>query len=204
MKQRINFYRPAVATTGPLTIQRMLHGLGITLLLLALYSGIRGWQLGHIERSLADLESRREEMVTTLEQSKRSGVAPQVAALKEQAAALAADREQRGQILERLRQGGFGNLTGFSPYLQGFARRRNEGLWLTSIQLSAGGSQMLLDGAALSEALVPEFIQRLGAESTLAGLTFKHVVLRRGNDAAAPILFELGTEPRDAARGARS
>lgn len=200
MRQEVNLYRPLARPAGWMTTQRMGQIAGAVAVLLLFHTIARSVQLNWINREAGEMEGRREQMVTRLEESKRSDVAPQVAALREELARAALTREQRVQVLERLKTGGFGNLSGFSPLLQSFARQRVDGMWFTDVRLAEGGSQMLLAGYSMADTLVPDFLQKLHDEAPLAGVTFRHILLRRVEHAEAPIAFELSTEARETGR----
>ncbi len=65
--------------------------------------------------------------------------------------------------LETLRAVNQGNLLGFATYLKNLSRASSEGLWLTRIVISNGGSNALLEGYAQESALVPAFIEKLSS-----------------------------------------
>lgn len=71
-----------------------------------------------------------------------------------------------------VRQGGFGDTTGFSEYFRALARQSIEGLWLTELRISAGGSAIGIQGNALQAPLVPQYMGRLATEPVMKGKAF--------------------------------
>jgi hypothetical protein len=71
-----------------------------------------------------------------------------------------------------VRQGGFGDTTGFSEYFRALARQSIEGLWLTDLRISAGGAAIGIEGNALQAPLVPQYMGRLATEPVMKGKAF--------------------------------
>lgn len=112
-------------------------------------------------------------------------------ALEAELAALTSERDRKAQGLAALALREHDSTTGFSPQFIGLARQRLNGLWLTKIELS--GSQLALQGVALSEELIPRYLRRLGAEGVFEGTAFQEARLERvgeGNE----LRFELRTQ----------
>ena len=105
--------------------------------------------------------------------------------------ALTAERDRKAQALAALSQREFGNTSGFSPQFIGLARQRLNGLWLTRINVS--GREIALDGVALSEELIPKYLDKLGNESVFAGTEFAHAELERAHEGGNQIRFALRT-----------
>lgn len=72
-----------------------------------------------------------------------------------------------------------GNTLGFADHFAGLSRQHINGLWITSLNISAGGDQMNIQGGSLAPEYVPQYLQRLGNEKSFQGLEFKHFVLER-------------------------
>jgi hypothetical protein len=89
----------------------------------------------------------------------------------------------------KIRRGGFGDSTGFSPYFRALARQRIDGLWLTHVDLAAGGSAIGIKGNALQAPLVPQYMARLAQEPVMKGKAFSTLAM----DAVLPP----STERRD-------
>lgn len=193
MQQQVNLYQRTPAPSGVFALGRSVAIAAALVALILLYPAGRWLQLRHIESQVHSLDERREEAATVLEQDRRKEIGPQLQALKAEAMRLETERSRRQQVLDRIRQGGFGNLEGFSPLLTGFARHRVDGLWLDGIRLYQGGAQMTLRGYALSAPLVTDFLHALGEDKRFAGRSFGQVSLAEDAKAAA-LRFELRTE----------
>ena len=61
---------------------------------------------------------------------------------------------------------------GFSHLLISLARQKEDGLWLTSIQLGGSDRQMILEGQTKKAELVPSYLQKLRNEPSFLGRNF--------------------------------
>ncbi|MBM2830835.1 MAG: biosis protein MshI [Gammaproteobacteria bacterium] len=88
----------------------------------------------------------------------------------------------------------FGNATGFSSYLEAFARQHVDGTWLTRVSITGGGTVLGLEGKTLSSELVPIYIQQLAEEKTLSGSSFNVMELHRSKEEEAhQLVFKIST-----------
>lgn len=71
-----------------------------------------------------------------------------------------------------LNRGDFGNTQGYSEYFRAFSRQIVDGLWLTGLSLTAGGSEIGIQGRTLRPELVPAYINRLKSEPVMQGKAF--------------------------------
>ena len=78
-----------------------------------------------------------------------------------------------------LSQDEFGNTDGFIEYVSGLARQRVDGLWLTKIRISSGGSDIALHGTTSKPALLPKYLQRLSDEKAFSGTEFQNLLMAR-------------------------
>ncbi|MDH5534226.1 MAG: PilN domain-containing protein [Betaproteobacteria bacterium] len=85
--------------------------------------------------------------------------------------------------LEMLKGGASGETQGFSEYLRAFSRQSVDGLWLTGVDILAGG-EITIRGRTLNPALVPDYIQRLDREEALRGRSFGALEIARPAPAA--------------------
>jgi hypothetical protein len=83
-------------------------------------------------------------------------------------------------------RGGFGDTRGFSGYFRAFARQSIEGLWLTGLDIAAGGQRLGVHGNAMQAELVPQYMRRLGTEPVMQGKAFSSLEIGAGLVAAAP------------------
>jgi hypothetical protein len=81
----------------------------------------------------------------------------------------------------------------FSQLLTGLARQHVEGMWLSRIDISAGGRDIYLEGTTLDAKRVPQFVGNLSGEDAYAGREFRKVVIRRNEKDESLLDFVLTT-----------
>ncbi len=106
------------------------------------------------------------------------------------------------EIIQALKSGALGNVSGYSAYMQAFARQIVQGMWLTGIAIEGDATEMRLQGATMNPQLVPEYIVRLNHEEVMRGKMLTAMVMRHpadGNGKAleVPYLeFDLRSDPQ--------
>lgn len=100
------------------------------------------------------------------------------------------------KVINILRQDEFGNANGFIGMVSGLARQRVEGLWLTHLRFADGGTNVSLKGITRKASLLPKYLQRLSAEKSFAGMTFKHLEMGRHKDKKQWLSFSLQNAAR--------
>jgi len=90
-----------------------------------------------------------------------------------------------------------GTKTGFSHHVEGLARQRIRGLWLTGIDISNGGREISLQGFSLRPEYVPKLIQLLRQEPAFRGQQFSSFTMTRKDRKSNDIRFELTSRPAD-------
>ena len=190
----MNLYQPVFhRRTPPFSARSLLQ----TLVLLVVAAGaLHGWasrELAGLERHVEGMEAQRraaEQRLLALQSDLPS---------REPSALLAAEvrrvtaEVEHGEALVTLLAGPDAGGAGFSAHLEGLARQRVEGLWLTGLRLGAGGREVVIRGSALDAALVPLLVQRLGAEPAFAGMRFAALTIDRADGAAGQVDFVLRT-----------
>jgi hypothetical protein len=121
---------------------------------------------------------------------------------RQKSSALAADivATQEGLSMlqnaaSEVKRGGFGDTMGFSPYFRAMARQRLEGLWLTELRMTSGGTAIGIEGNALQAPLVPQYMSRLASEPVMKGKAFATLSMTavaplpatKGDSAAQPL-----------------
>ncbi|HEY0855716.1 MAG TPA: hypothetical protein VGE16_01585 [Albitalea sp.] len=180
--QNVNLYDPS------LRIQRDWLGpesaamcVGAALLLVALASGIVGWESRRLEAPARDTAAALQEQQATIQ-----SLARQVDTLRPDPTLVAevartqATLEQRQAALQMLRAGGLGDTQGHAAALQAFARQSIEGLWLTGLVLDR--RDMALRGRATAPELIPAYVGRLNSEPALHGRSFRALDIQRPLD----------------------
>ncbi|MFP5345057.1 MAG: PilN domain-containing protein [Gammaproteobacteria bacterium] len=193
--QQINLYLPIFrGERQPFSAQTLLYALAGVAVVLMLYYGYASWSLGPVKKELASAQQRHGMALKRLEELGQQAQANQKdAALEQEVARLDAERGAKQQALANITGGGLGNTRGFSAQIEGLARQRVEGVWLTNIVISQGGADFALNGGALAPELVPVLLQALGKEPVFKGMEFKTLLLERSEQQPAWINFTLRT-----------
>ena len=192
--QQINLYRGNEAERATHAGARLLLFAGLGALAAVLTLGLV------MEFYLAGVSTDRAEVAKNLRQREIA-----LAGFKETLASrvvdphleseLAALRETRARLnanLAAITQHTGSASNGFAAFFAGLARNTLDGLWLSNVGVSAGGSEMLLKGQTTEPALVPRLLQTLAGEGVFAGRTFRKVTFeRQKREAGALVDFEL-------------
>jgi len=193
MRQQVNLLAPMYRKQHALFSSRvsigicLLVGVALTLIYFAtIWRGAIVTSEFTRLQATRDIATRRVNELAAQLQGKQADPAAEA-----EVAALTQERDRKAQALATLSLREAGSTAGFSPQFIGLARQRINGLWLTRIEVS--GAQMALHGVALSEALIPRYLRRLGGERVFAGTAFQQARLERAAD-AAEMHFELRTQ----------
>lgn len=181
MMQQINLYQPMFRKQRVVFSAMTMLQVGIFLLLV--FSSLYAYQFVKIKpykKQLASLEaeiSQLNNQVVALEASQKSKGKSKL--LENEIEKLSKELEQRERISKVLSSRTFGNSSGFSRYLESFARGHVEGTWLTDVNINQGGASLGLKGKTLSSELVPVYLQKLAEEKNLMGSSFNVMELAR-------------------------
>lgn len=181
MNQQINLYQPMFRKQKIVFSAMTMLQVGIFFLLV--FSSLYAYQAAKIKPYKAQLAS----IDTGLSQLNKQVIAMELAQknkgksklLENEIEKLTKELFQRERISRILSSRSFGNSSGFSSYLESFARGHVEGTWLTDVNISQGGTLLGLKGKTLSSELVPVYIQRLAEEKSLQGASFNVMELAR-------------------------
>lgn len=196
MRQAVNLYQPIFRTPrkvfGATMLAQMLGG---ALIALALMYGWSYWRLHTLTAEVARLSAARVAAHARLDSLRQAYPARQSNPLLAQELLRVGNEVERARALAGvLAQGAYGNTSGLSPYLLGFARQHVEGTWLTHIAIADGGSHIALEGRATAPALIPDLVQRLTGEEAFRGKSFSSLKLERGEAESEGIDFTITTE----------
>ncbi len=142
---------------------------------------------GQLDRRVAQVE----ELAMRLAQRKTdTSAAQELARLEREVAA-------RRRVVDALTRVRDSYTRGVSGYMESFARQAPKGVWLNGFVVQGGGEALVIRGSALRAALVPDFLQRLSGETTLAGTHFGLLQIEREDAASRQVDFTLytGSEP---------
>ena len=181
MNQQINLYQPMFRK------QKVMFSavtmLQVSVFFLLLFATLYVYQLMKLKPYEKQLESlgidltQLRAQVAVIE-SKKAGKGKSKL-IENEIAKLSKELEQRERIMKVLSNKSFGNSTGFSAYLESFARKHVSGTWLTDVSIRQGGSSLGLKGKTLSSELVPVYIQQLADEKSMQGSSFNVMELSR-------------------------
>lgn len=197
--QQINLYQEPFGRQRDLLSARHL-ALALVLLLLALgaVAGAQYVRLQGVEARAAALEAERRAAGEHLAQLRERLQTARAQDDGDPGAPLRAELAAKRRLLEYLDSGPIARRGGFSPYLEGLARRTIEGVWLSGIEIRAGGERLRLDGHAVGAERVPALIAALGEEESYSGHAFRTLAIERPRDAAWRVDFVLASRPVDA------
>ncbi len=197
MNQQINLYQPLFRRQKKVfTFRTLLQITAIAVLGMLLIYAYGHWQTRLLDQQLAQLQTREQTTVARL--TTVSSQHPDASAAQAGLARLRDSLAAKQQLVARLANENIGNTQGFSAQMAGFARQTLNGLWLTDIELAAGGRELHLIGNTHAPELMPRYLQKLANEESLAGLRFREVRLSRPEESRY-ILFELATRLPDQA-----
>lgn len=197
MKQQINLHQPIFRKQRALfSAQIVLRVCLIWIAGLALIYALSAWRTNMLQSTQTSLVQERDSAAIRLQELLTKQTAPgQSAELEAQIKRLKSEQAQNQGVIQVLARGDLGVTTGFATQLKTLAERRTHGVWLTGIHLRQGGQSVRLQGSAVHEDLLPEYLERLAGRSGQArfvGGRFSQVILQRSGD-DEPISFELST-----------
>lgn len=181
MMQQINLYQPMFRKQKVIFSAVTMLQVGVFFLIV--FSGLYAYQAVQIKpykKRLTILETELSQLsvqVVAFEASQKNNSKSKL--LENELVKLTKELEQREKISNILSSRSFGNSSGFSSYLESFARGHVEGTWLTDVNINQGGASLGLKGKTLSSELVPVYIQKLAEEESLQGSSFNMMELAR-------------------------
>lgn len=202
MAQQINLYQTAFRPQRWTFATLLLLGAAAGAALLLLFYGFMQWQTTPLQAELARLQQQQASVTQQLaEVTQQFPVKVKDEQLEQEVARLQAELESKRRTLQASTTDVTGNINGLSPYMEGLARQRPLGLWLSGVVLGAGGTSIDITGSVLAPELVPTYIQNLAGEPAFAGVQFRTLAMERPIADAARIDFTLRTsgEPLPAA-----
>jgi len=202
MMQQVNLYQPIFRKQKRLFSAVALLQVSLVVLaglfLITLYSY---WQRASLEDNLKQLKVRQTDMTARVETlNKQYPQSIKSKQLERKVEQVEAEIVGKRAALAKLRELNLGKGGGFSTYLEGLARQRITDLWLTSIIISQGGGDLLLQGSALDPAIVPRFLQRLSSETVFNGKQFRSLRMSRPEKEPWHVDFSVSTAAAEPAK----
>lgn len=152
-------------------------GLGVVLLVQAVLA-----ETAQLSKVASDGEQRIAQVKSAIAvlQKKRDGqdsaaaVAAEIAVLRLRSAAV-------NQVVNELRNGTLGSAEGFARYFTILGGVAQDGVWITGVAVTRGGSAMALTGRALRHEAVIQYAQRLNEAFAPTGVRFLSLELNPEN-----------------------
>lgn len=195
--QNLNLYQVESAQRSGPQPQQMLIGLVALLFLCLLHGFWQGFQVYRGTSTAAVAEAQAQQAEQQLIEAKAQFIEPQ---LNPDLPLRLADQEARNRELQRLisyleilaRQ----QRVGFVAPLAALAEQHPpSGLWLNTIVLTEGGTDLRLKGTSQAQELLPEYLQRLSQNAVFQGRQFARFDVQRGDDAL--LHFDLSSRTDD-------
>lgn len=198
MNQQVNLYQPMLRrehqSFGP---KAMVQCLGLALLGMVAIHGYQEWQTRSLASEIGRLEHQNQAAAATLVKVQADLPAPRASArLADEIARLARAIGEREHLVKVLSTRLSASENGLARFLEGLARQRVEGLWLTGVSVADGGKDIVIKGQALQPQLIPVLVQRLADEASFAGVKFRTLNMERLEEGAEKIEFELRSRPK--------
>lgn len=191
--QQINLYQDMFREQRVPVSARQVSLLVLLLMgVLALVSAVMYWQQQGLQEQLVARQQQKAELddrVAALRQQLETRQGDQ--SLQASVEALNEELSTKQRILQALSGQRFGNTDGFVEQLTGLARQRIEGLWLTELVIRRGGTRLDMQGRSLQPEYVPNYLQKLSAESIFAGTEFENLTIHRNADHPGQLDFQL-------------
>lgn len=184
--QYVNLYPAALRRQSP-PLSAMQLAVACLVLVAALSAGsmVARGRAQDLARQTAELEtqlkSERDQLAALGKELGARKGDPLLAAQLAGAEAILSARRDAIVVLE---QGRIGNAEGFSDYLRAFSRQALQGLWLTSFDISGGGTEMSIAGRTVDADLLPRYVRRLNAEEVFRGRSFAALNMKGESGAA--------------------
>ncbi|MDP1996692.1 MAG: PilN domain-containing protein [Gallionella sp.] len=181
MSQQINLFNPIFMKQRKyFSLLTMLQALGMIIVGALFFYGYAIYQVDQLGKQAAESSKRY-----NAEQARLARYAaefsPQQAnqALQDEVRRLEKQVTARAELIEIIKSGAVGNITGYSEYMRAFSRQIVQGLWLTGFTVTGDAARISLSGAALTPELLPAYIQRLGKEDIMRGKTFSTLQMQQ-------------------------
>lgn len=174
MSQQINLFNPVFMKQKKyFSVVAMAQALGLIVLGSVAFYGYGLYEVRQLSRQADEMSARyAAEQKRFINYSNEFALQRTGQMVEEELTQLEAKAKAQEVVLNSLKSGAFGNTSGYSEFMRGFARQSVSGLWLTGFDIVGDGTQMSLSGGVTDPQQVPAYIQRLGREKVMQGKTF--------------------------------
>lgn len=181
LTQQINLYQSEFHIRAELVSAKNLQNLLLLMIgVLLIVSAYDYFKSQNQQSYLSDLKLQREKLQLRLASEKQN--APSMLVdnkLQQQVARFKKEVVVKQQVLDALSGQSFGNTSGFSNYFRGLSEQNVVGLWLTKLNITAGGKHIGLTGSAFRPELIPDFLKNLSDDKVFKGTDFQTFLLKR-------------------------
>ncbi len=175
MHQQINLYQPIFRKEPKKFSTRTLMQASVLVVVgaMGLYA-YSYWQVRSLQADLVQVQNQQAALNKRLEDVSRR-LAPQAKSrlLEREIARLERLIAAKSRVQQILARGVFANTDGYSEYMLALARQHVSGIWLTAFAIAGAGDELTLKGRTTTPELVPQYMQRLADERSLAGIEFQ-------------------------------
>lgn len=179
--RQINLFNPALLPQKPqFSAFTMLQALLVVVLALLILLALNQWQLNSLqaqkdnnERQLKNMQAQLKKMNTELVPKQKSqSLAVDLARL---------DKQWQGlqQMQSWVQSMSTTDSLGYAAYMEGLARQKLDGVWLTGFDFGGQEQALALHGKAMRAQLISQYVQRLGQEKSFHGRAFATLEIRR-------------------------
>ncbi|HLQ26004.1 MAG TPA: PilN domain-containing protein [Acidiferrobacterales bacterium] len=167
MIQQINLYSPIFRKEQKrFSAVAMLQASGLLLAGVVIIYAFLFWQVNSLRAAVKQADAQSASAAKRMEDiAQRFSAGDEIGRLETEIAV-------REQIAGLLKQGSFANTRGYSDFFIALARQHVSGTWLTAFNIVGAGEKMTLQGRSTTPELVPQYIQKLSREKSLAGREF--------------------------------
>lgn len=175
MSQQINLYQAAFRKQPErFSASTLLRASAVVIAAVVLLYAFGRWQLSALRAEVANVEQQHTALLKRLEDTQRKFAArAKNEHLDREIARMETLIAAKSRVRDILERGVFANTRGYSEYLLAFARQHVNGVWLTGFDIAGAGERLTLKGRTTVPELVPQYVQKLANEQTLAGIEFQ-------------------------------
>ncbi len=193
--QQVNLYQPIFRKRKKVfSAVALLQVTGVVVAGFLLLYAHGMWRVQALNKDLDSLKSQRQSAIERLAVVERQLAGKRKSrVLVAEAARLERELDDKRRVADALASGRLGGHEGFSGHLEGLAQRHVEGTWVTGLDITGGGNDLELRGAALSPEQVPVLVGSLAKARAFKGMRFQVLRVRREESDEDRVDFTLST-----------
>lgn len=197
--QQINLLQAELRSTqNRLAPNKVLGYMGSFVAVLVVISVFQWWQQLGQQQNLIEARLEKDALLkkiqvitTEISATSDDSAFKKILLLKEQ------ELQNKELVLTVLSGKAFGNTKGFAEQFTGLSRQHIDGLWLTQLDIHAGGEKLNLQGSTFTPEQVPRYLQNLSKEPSFYGVEFKTFLMER--DKGSPrVDFDIRSTQKEA------